>query len=94
MHMAVSGKVPVGNNSSIALVYGGEKVGVAGPIESPLGPTYGLTGPHGPMSQSGRPPAAGADRPTGGLPLVFVERRRTHLNRTLPHLPVPVLALH
>ena len=36
--MAVSGKVPVGSNSDIEWNYGGKQIGVAGPIECPMGP--------------------------------------------------------
>jgi len=82
--MIVSGKVVVGSNSSSAWIYGGKQIGVAGPIECQSGP-MGPSGPIGPMGPSGRPPAAGAGRPAGGLPFFVVVRRRDRLNRTLPN---------
>lgn len=70
IHMAMCGKVLVGNNSNSAWIYGGRKVRFADPIECPLHPVAPVDswGPVGPWGHVGpwSPWAHGAFRPAGG----------------------------
>ncbi len=88
--MAVSGKVPVGNNNNSAWSYRVKHIGLAGPIECPVAP-MGPWGPMGPWALWDHGPTGPAadGRPAGHF--FNSLRRQVRLKRTLPYVEIILL---